>query len=111
MPLSAGDRVAVYCLLGMQALFAFGALQAMLKLSGDLQTPGKWLGLAQLRYNTGGCYRWRFPFYLRTKLKLMIFYEALHSQSGFSFTFGPLGKVTSKSVYEVRGNFEVGLIL
>ncbi|KAH9394065.1 hypothetical protein TYRP_021193 [Tyrophagus putrescentiae] len=36
---------------------------------------------------------------LRTKIKLMTYYEVLHTDDQFAFTVGPLGKVTTSAVF------------
>ncbi len=109
--LSAGDRVLLYCLIALQIIFAYGAVQAMVKLGNDLVLPGKYSGRVQMFLgggNCGGCSggnynrQWRRAVFLNTKLKILSLYEQFHSQAAFRFTFGPLGvKITSKSVYEV----------
>lgn len=105
--LPAGDRVLLYCLIALQIIFAYGAVQAMVKLGNDLVLPGKLSGRVQIFLGGGNCghdnRRWHRAVFITTKLKVLSLYEQFHSQSAFRFTFGPLGvKITSKSVYEVK---------
>lgn len=102
VPFSPGDKVMVYCLIGLQTTFLFEALQAAVKLGNDLETPGKLMGGMQAYIGANTAARtWNKLFLTRTKLRVLYLYEQLHSHEAFRFTLGPLGKITNKSVFEV----------
>lgn len=42
---------------------------------------------------------------LKTKIKLMTYYEVLHTDDQFAFTVGPLGKVTASAIFQVNLSF------
>lgn len=92
--LSTGDRVLIYCLLGLQTVFLLGAVQPMITLGGDAQRPGAVLGKVQMFFGSGS----RF---VCLKMKVLAFYERLHCDDSFRFTLGALGRITNSSVFEV----------
>ena len=84
-------------------VFGLGICLVMIQVAGPLLTVLPMIACTSAVYSSE---RYLFPIvnqlpFGRCKLKYATFYERLHTDRKVTFTVGPLGKVTQKSLFEV----------
>lgn len=97
--LSIGDRIMIYCILSLQTVFLLASVQPMVSLGNIISRPAKLLARVQIFFT--GKRNVNSLTLVCTKMKLLSFYERIHSKDAFRFTLGVIGNVTNTSVFEV----------
>lgn len=93
--MSLQNRIVLLDVVSLQTIFLCLATQPMIVAFRSLRSPARYLYQAQLRLN-------RLPQITTLKIKLATYYEVLTSGEPFAFSVGPLGKVTSQNVLQVK---------
>lgn len=100
LKLSIGDQIMIYCVLFCQVAFSLAILQPVVVLGNDLARPAFLLSRIQIHLNELRKTKY-FVAFCCQKIKLLSFYERIHSVDAFRFTLGVFGKVTNASVVQV----------
>lgn len=96
------NRIMINSIIILQILFTLAFLQPIVALSKDFARPALLLSRVQIclsekRKNTA---RYSLAF-VSTKMKLLSFYERIHSEDAFRFTLGVIGKISNASIFQV----------
>ncbi|KAI2795408.1 hypothetical protein BLOT_016770 [Blomia tropicalis] len=92
LPMALGEQIICFALIILQILFTSVALFPVISLTDCIHHSA--LAFQDAQYCINGTN------YLRKKLKLMTYFEFMHTTNQINFTLGPIGKIKKESLIE-----------
>ncbi|MDL4916168.1 MAG: hypothetical protein QRY16_21115, partial [Enterobacterales bacterium endosymbiont of Blomia tropicalis] len=93
-----GEQLLCFAVIVLQILFSLSALLPLISLTACIHHSALLIQDAQYCINGTN--------YLTKKLKLMTYFELMHTTNQITFTLGPVGKITRKSLMEVSKSID-----